>query len=226
MTHTPELDFKICSAPCSIPARVVEAFRHRVSRDASCRRKSSAVGFFFVVSWLRNLQYPFSVCNLSSSAFQSDKGNFPISIHHWNSGPRELPSLPTLAHTLTPILTPTKHHPSSPTNFSTPFPTAAAMTPQPLSTLWKNPTFANLLRTLPTVLTSPLFLLFGLLELALACLKWTLFVLIIASTFLLGLALLMMSVLVLVGLLMGSVKEEGAAEVCCLRLSCPLMDEG
>lgn len=81
-------------------------------------------------------------------------------------------------------------------------------------TLWENPTLTYLLRTLPTVLTSPLFLLFGLLELALACLKWTLFLFIIASTFLLGLALLMISVLLLVGVVMGSVKEEGAAKVC------------
>ena len=56
-------------------------------------------------------------------------------------------------------------------------------------------------------------MLFGLLEVALACLKWMLFVLIIAATFLFGLGLLMISMLVLVGILIGSLKEEGAAEV-------------
>ena len=50
---------------------------------------------------------------------------------------------------------------------------------------------------------------------ALTCLKWMMFVLIITATFLFGLALLMVSVLVLAGVLMGSVKmEESGAEVC------------
>ena len=87
------------------------------------------------------------------------------------------------------------------------------MIPQPFRTLWKNPTFANLIRTLPTVLTSSLFMLFGLLEMVLACLNWVLFVLIITATFLFGLGLLMGFMLVLVGLLMGSGKEEDG-EVC------------
>ena len=57
-------------------------------------------------------------------------------------------------------------------------------------------------------------MLFGLLEVALACLKWMLFVLIITATFLFGLGLLVMFVLVLVGVIVGSGKQEGDAEVC------------
>ena len=57
-------------------------------------------------------------------------------------------------------------------------------------------------------------MLFGLLEVALACFKWALFLVIIAGTFLLGLALLAMALLVLVGAVMGLAVKEGDAEVC------------
>lgn len=57
-------------------------------------------------------------------------------------------------------------------------------------------------------------MLFGLLEMVLICLKWMLFVLIIAATFLFGLGLLMGFVLVLVGVLMGMAEEGGGDEVC------------
>lgn len=88
------------------------------------------------------------------------------------------------------------------------------MIPQLFKPLREDPTFVNVLRTLPTVLTSSLFMLIGLLEVALACLKWMLFLGIIAATFLLGMVLLIVFVLVLVGILMGSANEEGDAEVC------------
>ncbi|KAF6232214.1 hypothetical protein HO173_009597 [Letharia columbiana] len=74
-----------------------------------------------------------------------------------------------------------------------PLPSAPATTPTPFQTLRQDPTFANLLRALPTALTSSLFMTFGLLGAVLACLKWALFIVIIVVTFGLGLAILVVA---------------------------------
>ena len=88
----------------------------------------------------------------------------------------------------------------------------AAMVPDSLKVLWNEGTFTSLLLALPTVLTSGLFMTFGLLEVTLAALKWILFTIIIAATFFLGLLLLVFAVVALLaGVMMGlGIKLAGA----------------
>ena len=88
------------------------------------------------------------------------------------------------------------------------------MIPEPLKTLWHEATFANLFRALPTVFTSSLFMVFRLLEMALACLKWLEFLVIITFAFMLGFVLLVVAVGLLVGGVTGLVMEAVGVEVC------------
>lgn len=95
-------------------------------------------------------------------------------------------------------------------DFSSFFKSTAALVPRPLKTLWDEGTFGSLFLALPTVLTSGLFITFGLLDVFLACLKWIFFSIIIVVTFLLGLLLMVVSAVLLVGLVVGLIM--GAVE--------------
>ncbi|CAF9937410.1 hypothetical protein IMSHALPRED_011129 [Imshaugia aleurites] len=76
----------------------------------------------------------------------------------------------------------------------------SAQIPQALKDLCDVGTFSSLLRALPTVLTSGLFMVFKFFNIIEACIKWALFALILAITYVLGLAILVVAVAVLVGL--------------------------
>lgn len=83
-------------------------------------------------------------------------------------------------------------------DFSSYLHSASAMISEPLKTLWHDPTFTNFFRTLPTVLTSSLFMVFWFIGVAMACVKWTLFLLIMAMAYVLGWCLLLITTVVLV----------------------------
>ena len=89
------------------------------------------------------------------------------------------------------------------------------MVPDCLKAIWNEGTFTSLLLALPTVLTSGLFMTFGLLDVFLAFVKWTMFLVIIAITFLLGLLLLVVAAVVLMaGVMMGlGMKMDSDAKV-------------
>lgn len=71
---------------------------------------------------------------------------------------------------------------------------------EPFKALCNEGTFTSLFRALPLVLTSSLFLVFDLFGIALACLKWTLFVVILGMAFIYGLLLLLMAITLMVAL--------------------------
>lgn len=80
----------------------------------------------------------------------------------------------------------------------------------PFKSLWEDPTFANLFRTLPTLLHCSLLVLFGLLEMMTVCFRWILFILIVGGFFVLGFVLgLVLLVMALAGLMEGA-----GAKVC------------
>ena len=91
---------------------------------------------------------------------------------------------------------------------------APAIVSEPFKTLWKDATLASLIRVLPTVLMSSLFMLSWFVGVVLACIKWTLFLAIIAMTFMLGFALLVVAVLVLVVAFVDVAMVNADAEVC------------
>ena len=83
-------------------------------------------------------------------------------------------------------------------NFTLYLQSALAMVPEPLKTLWNEGTNASLLGALPTVVTAPLFMVFGLSDMIQACVKWSLYVMILGMAFVVGWLLLLVAVVLAV----------------------------
>lgn len=99
-------------------------------------------------------------------------------------------------------------------NFSLFIHSVPAIVSEPFKTLWKDATLASLIRVLPTVLMSSLFVLSWFVEVFLGCIKWTLFLAIIAMTFVLGFVLLVVAVLGLVVAFVDVAMVNADARVC------------